>query len=273
MFDRIIWISGMPRSGTNWLAQIMASNPMVRLKLCPLFSYEFKNAMDLDSSPAQWAEFFTKVYQTPSEYMDQDYLRRDGLAPLFLEREPNPSVLAIKSNRFHHLSRSILEKHPGVTFVGIVRHPCATIHSWLTNPLEFPADCHPRQQWRDGACRKTGPGEFWGFDDWKKVTAMFLDLAQRFPQRFLLVRYESIVFDAQGQIKQLFERLGLGWPAQTRRFLKESQSTHNPHKRAVHKNPAVATRWKTEMDPGMVKTILDELRGTPLECFLGRENQ
>lgn len=267
MFERIVWISGMPRSGTNWLAQIFASHPGVRLKLCPLFSYEFKNALDLDSTPGEWADFFARVYATRSEYLDQDYLRRDGLVPAFPERDENPATLAIKSTRFHHLSEAILAKHPGVTFVGIVRHPCATIHSWLTNPLEFPEGCDPLLEWREGTCRKTGTGEFWGFEDWKRVTAKFLDLAERYPQRFLLLRYETLVQDASSEVRRLFEKLDLGWPEQTRRFLLESQSRNDSRKRSVFKAPAVATRWQREMDPAMVRAILDEVRGTPLEQF------
>ena len=44
---KIVWISGMPRSGTTWLSQIFAASPAVRMKACPLFSYEFKNILNV----------------------------------------------------------------------------------------------------------------------------------------------------------------------------------------------------------------------------------
>ena len=79
----VCWISGMPRSGTTWLSQIFASSPEVRLKFCPLFSYEFKNLLDERSSAEQWSKLFSDVYTTSSEFLDQDHLRKSGLVPSF----------------------------------------------------------------------------------------------------------------------------------------------------------------------------------------------
>ena len=68
--EHIVWISGMPRSGTTWLSQIFASSPDVRLKFCPLFSYEFKNALTEQSTAEDWRELFAAVYTKKSEYLD-----------------------------------------------------------------------------------------------------------------------------------------------------------------------------------------------------------
>ena len=70
---QVAWISGMPRSGTTWLSQIFASSPDVKLKFCPLFSYEFKNALNEKSSGDDWANLFWNVYNTESAFLDQDY--------------------------------------------------------------------------------------------------------------------------------------------------------------------------------------------------------
>jgi hypothetical protein len=97
-FDKqVTWISGMPRSGTTWLSQIFASSPDVRLKFCPLFSYEFKNKLDQNSNKADWLKLFKDVYNTESEYLDQDYLRKDGLVPSFINKKQAPEHLVIKS--------------------------------------------------------------------------------------------------------------------------------------------------------------------------------
>lgn len=265
--EHVVWLTGMPRSGTNWLAQIFASSPQARLKLCPLFSYEFKNVLDENSSQQDWANFFPAVYATQSEYMDQDYLRRDGAVPSFSKHD-NPPVLTIKSTRFHHLTESILQKCPHMHFVGIVRHPCAAIHSWLTNPLEFPKDAVPNDEWRSGLCRKTGVGEFWGFDDWKFVTSLFLHLEAIYPERFLLIRYEDLVADARGVMQAMFNQLEIDWSTQTDDFIKASQSRHSEHKRSVFKDPSVVSRWRGKLNEGIAETILAETRGTPLERFL-----
>lgn len=264
----ITWLTGMPRSGTSWFAQIFASSPAVRLKLCPLFSYEFKNALDESSTSEDWISFFEKVYVTQSEYLDQVFLRREGIVPNFSDKDVSPEHLVIKSTRFHNLIRSILEKHPFIRFVALVRNPCAAIHSWLTNPMEFPEGEESVAQWRSGECRKTGPGEFWGFDDWKYVTSLHLALASEYPERFKIIRYEDLVRNAEETVKGLFFHLGIPYTDQTEYFLRQSQSTHNTHTRAVFKSPDVKDRWRKEMDPCMAREIIEELQGTPLAQFV-----
>lgn len=268
MMQETIWLTGMPRSGTNWFGQIFASHPDVRLKLCPLFSYEFKNALDQHSSADAWRSLLDKVYLTQSEYLDQEYLRRQGLVPAFGERNAEPSHLAIKSTRFHDLTAGLLDKCPEIRIVGIVRHPCAVIHSWLTSAQEFPAGAVAAAEWRSGACRKTGVGEFWGFDDWRRVTQTFVDLAAKYPDRFRIARYEAFVRDPQRRVAELFDWLGLPMSTQTSHFLEQSQLRHDAHQRSVFKSPTVSTRWRTELDPAIAAAILADLHGTPLARFL-----
>lgn len=268
MFEKVLWLTGMPRSGTNWLSQIIFSHPDVRLKFCPLFSYEFKNALDENSEADEWWDLFKKVYKTKSEFLDQEYLRREGYIPKYSRRNQNPSVLAIKSTRFHNLTQDLLEKCPEIMWVAIVRNPNACIHSWLSNRLEFPVDANPLTEWRSGACRKNGPGEFWGFEDWKSVTSMFLELESKYPIRFRILRYETLVQSAQKQTQLLFDWLGFDFPQQTADFLNASQNIQNDHTRSVFKLPTTADRWQFELDTRISNQIMAELKDTPLEVFL-----
>lgn len=267
MFEKVVWLTGMPRSGTNWASQIFASHPDVRVKFCPLFSYAFKDACDENSSVEEWQDLFRKVYSTQDEYLDQEYLRKDGLVPAFSEKEQKPLILCIKSTRYHHLIPRLVEMLPNFQVVALIRNPAASIHSWLTNPHEFPADADPASEWRTGHCRKTGSGEFWGFDDWKSVTRQQLRLARNFPDRVKTVVYEDLVRDAAGETEEVFEWLGLRPHPQTNAFLAESQSTHRSHKRAVFKEPSAAERWMNEIDPGIRYTIGRELVGSALARF------
>lgn len=268
MARQVLWLTGMPRSGTNWASQLLASCPALRMKFCPLFSYEFKNARGGDSSPEEWRSFFGDVYDTNSEYLDQDYLRKDGLVPQFAVRDAEPAVLGIKSTRYHHLTEGLLEKVPEVRFIGIVRNPAACIHSWLTNRLEFPSGADPRVEWRTGACRKSAVEEFWGFDDWVTVTHRFLRWSELYPDRFRLLRYEALVAQAERQTRSLFDWAGLPYTEQTARFVAESQARSHGHRRAVYQTADAATRWRGEIDPEMYAVIRRELSGSPLERFL-----
>lgn len=265
---RVAWISGMPRSGTTWLSQIFASSPDVRLKSCPLYSYEFKNALDENSTATQWTELFEKVYRTNSEFLDQGHLRKHGLIPSFADKKDHPGHLVIKSNRFHNLTPHILRLNDDIQFIHIVRHPCATIYSWLSDPGEFPASANPMDEWRSGNCRKTGPGEFWGFDDWKSVTAQAVSLSEQYPNRHRIVRYEDLVKDTQRQARELFEFLQIPFEEQTLNFIELSHSRHDEHKHSVFKRPEKKAKWETKLDPAIIAQCLSEIRGTALEQFL-----
>jgi hypothetical protein len=270
MYNKIVWLTGMPRSGTNWLSQIFASHPDVRLKFCPLFSYEFKNALDENSSPDEWRELFDKVYHTESEYLDQEYLRNKGYIPKFKIKNEKPSVLVIKSTRFHNLTQSILNKCPEIKWIAIVRNPCASIYSWLSNELEFPTDANPMTEWRTGKCRKTGTGEFWGFDDWKRVSNMFLELNDRYPEQFRILRYEHLVKYALRESESIFSFIGLDFSEQTKIFLEKSQSLHTTHQRSVFKDPSWTERWRDKIDQKIKSQIESEIMDTPLNIFLNK---
>lgn len=264
---QIGWISGMPRSGTTWLAQILASSPDVRLKYCPLFSYEFKNALDESSTAEQWNDLFTKVYQTNSEFLDQDHLRKYGLVPFFEEKHTHPQHLVIKSNRFHNLTPHIMKSNDQIRFMHIVRHPCATIHSWLTDTSEFPSQADPMKEWRMGKCRKTGPGEYWGFDDWKRVTIEAIRLSKQYPDRYKIIRYEDLVKNTEALTREVFDFFQLPYESQSHDFIELSHSRHDDHKHSVFKDPNLKDKWQNVLDPVIISVCLDEIRGTELECF------
>ena len=264
----VVWISGMPRSGTTWLSQIFASSPEVRLKFCPLFSYEFKNKLDETSSEVDWRQLFFDTYNTVSEYLDQEYLRKKGLVPFFKMKDADPANLVIKSTRFHNLVPRILEAHNSIKFVHIVRDPRASIHSWLTNPYEFPKGADPMAYWRSGVCRKTGPGEYWGFEDWKLVNAQALGLNAKYPDRFLIVQYEDLAADPEHWTQEMFDFCGLTRHHQTIMFLTASRSTHVENKRSVYKKSAYRQKWRGLLDKRIANACLQEVQNTQLERFL-----
>lgn len=266
--ENTIWLSSMPRSGSTWLSQIFASAPKARVKFCPLFSYDFKNSMDEKSTSEDWAKLFRDVFHTQSEYLDQEYLRKQGLVPHFKAKAENPSHMVIKSTRFHNLVPRILELHRSIRFIHLVRDPRACIYSWLSNPYEFPEGADPMIEWRSGACRTTGPGEFWGFDAWKQVNEQAVALAEQYGDRFLIVKYEDLTIDPVTETQKMFAFCGLPWDHQTEAFLVASQSRHEENKRSVFKDPRKAQTWRDNLPAEISDACLNEVAGTRLEKFL-----
>ncbi|UCD38555.1 MAG: sulfotransferase [Fidelibacterota bacterium] len=259
MYKRVIVIVGMPRSGTSWLSQILDSCPSVRFRLSPLFSYAFKNAVDENSTKEEYEAVFHGAYQATDEFMEQTLEREQGHYPRFADKVQNPEFLVIKMTRFHNLLVTMLDYFKSLKMVAIVRHPCGAINSWLATPKEFPADADPMSEWRSGTCRKTGPEEFWGFEDWKTVTRLHMQLNQRYPEQFTLVQYEDLVDAPVNVTKTLFTFLGLPYTSQTKVFLRESQSRHDENTHSTFKLPSVKDRWKTELHPQIQAEIVADI--------------
>lgn len=268
MYKQIVWLTGMPRSGTTWVSQFFAVTPNVRVKFCPLFSYAFKNTMTIEDDKKSWRRFFQEVYVTSDEYMDQLHLQKNELIPTTPPKVEEPDVLFIKSNRHHHLTELLLENLPEIKFITIARNPFATIYSWLSNPTEFPIDVDPLQEWRTGACRKTGIGEYWGFDDWKLVTALHLRLAKVYPDRFFLYRYEDVLKDPISKAREMFGVLDIKFSDEVENFITESCTRHDENPRSVFKAKRYPDRWQQGLDPNIIKEIKNDLLGTELETFL-----
>tara|TARA_B110001469_G_scaffold117373_1_gene123299 strand:- start:16518 stop:17354 length:837 start_codon:yes stop_codon:yes gene_type:complete len=270
MFDKIVWLNGMPRSGTSWLSQIFDSHPSVAFRLSPLFSYRFKNQVDSGSSLCEWRKFFEEVYKASDDgFINQTDKREAGFYPTFERKDCNRNTLVIKDTRYHNLTSSVLEMFPDIRFIHIVRHPCAAINSWLRAPREFPQNLNPLEQWRSGACRKTSKEEFWGFDDWVELTKRYLDFEVEFPQQVKVISYDKLVRSPVAVVREMFDFVGMIIPQQTLDFLKISQESNVDSEYAVFKNKEqVLNRWEAELHPQIIKEIKLILSNTELECFV-----
>jgi len=268
MFKRVILLTGMPRSGTSWLSQIFDSSPSVRFRLSPLFSYEFKNALNEESSYDEWYKILKGAYESENDFMNQSYRRKAGEYPVFDRKEQYPSILVIKDTRFHNLTYSMLELIKNLKVVVIVRHPCGAIHSWLTAPKEFPSGADPLKEWRTGSCRKNGYGEYWGFSDWLKVTRQHVQLEKIFSAQVIIQQYEDLVLDAIGESKKLFKFCEIDFSQETENFIKISQQENRNSEYAVFKAPHVTNRWKKELQTEIKNSIFSELENSDLQRFL-----
>lgn len=269
MYERIIAIVGPPRSGTTWLAQILDSSPITTYRHQPLFSYAFKNRVTKKSDKEEYRQFFADLYESDDTYLYQFERRKTGEYPSFADKETSPPVLVFKMVRYHHLVPDMLKYFESLKCIGIVRHPCGVINSWLSHPNEFPDDANPKKEWRHGECRNKGhPEEYWGFEAWKEVTALYMGLEERYPNQFGIVKYEELVENPIDVTKQLFEFLDLPFTSQTETFLKTSHQRHDRDPYSVYKDKKVKDKWRWQLDEEIQYEILDELRGTKFESFL-----
>lgn len=253
----VVWINGMPRSGTSWLSQIFDSHINVSFKLSPLFSYAYKDYIDEYSPKSKWEDLFEKVFFSKDEFINQTYRRASGEYPIFEKQEL--THLVIKDTRYHNLTHRLLELFNDIKLIHIVRHPAGAINSWLRAPKEFPQELNPLDEWRTGNCRKKSKEEFWGFNDWLSLTKMYLELERKYPKNVKVVFYENILNNSKIQVADMFAFCNLKMLPQTVDFLFRSNSVHSNSEYAVFKSKSVATKWRTQLDPKIKEEIKKEL--------------
>ena len=83
MIKKVIYIGGVARSGTSWIGQIFNSVPNIKFKFQPLFSYEFRNTINEDSSEHELEKFYEDLFNNDSEFLTQKTKIDDNLYPSF----------------------------------------------------------------------------------------------------------------------------------------------------------------------------------------------
>lgn len=259
---QFIWICGMPRSGTSWLSQIFESHPNVRFRLEPLFSYSYKDRIDVTSSRDAILQFFQESYNNfTDEFMLQLDKRVLGDYPIFSENE-RPEYYVQKYTRYHNLVDHLAEMVPEIKFIYIVRDPRASISSWLSAKKEFPSSDDRLKYWRNGLNRKKSVEEFWGFDDWITLTKKYMQKAKYKPGQFLVVRYEDLLENPVSEVLKMFKFVGLnGIPESSKSFINESRTESRLSEYAVFKDASKQKgKWRKTLEESIQNEILNELK-------------
>lgn len=258
MTDKIL-ITGMPRSGTSYVGQLFDSHPRTIFRMEPLFAYRFKNMLNNGSTCTEVKALWNSLVDVEDDFMDQRDKRLAGSYPTFSKKKP--STLVVKTTRHHELLEKYLTCLPEITVFAVIRHPCGAINSWLKSPKEFrEKGCKTERDWRTGGCRKSGVGEYWGFNDWIEITKKFIRLESQY-KNFHILRYEDLVNETDQRLKAAFSLADLDYPTQTQEFIKKSHQEHVNDPYSVFKSPDVAYQWKNELQ----RDISDEIIADAIE--------
>lgn len=267
---RVISVHGVPRSGTSWLGQIFNSHPDVAYRFQPFFSYRFKDVVKPESSRAEIERFLQELYAVEDDEFILQIKQRDrGAHPDRFTKSPGASILVMKEVRYHYLIKTLLRQVEGMKVIGIVRHPCGVINSWLKTPREFKPEWDINVEWRDASSKnQRRREEYYGFNKWKELASLFLDLERNYPQAFYLVRYEALVANPENEVLKLFAFCGLEMCTQVQDFLRDSHQREVEDPDSVFRTADVAERWKQELPAVIRDNIHAELQGSDLEVFL-----
>lgn len=268
-FNQVIGIHSNPRSGSTWLAQIFDSSPDVRYKYQPLKSRSFSGRITDYSNASEIYEFYKEIYSFKDDYLDQNFQRAKGAVPENFQKLEAPSNLVVKMVRYHYLVPHLLENIEEQKIIGIVRNPCDYLNSWRKAPKEFLPEWNFDDEWYFGqSYNRFRSGEYYGFNRWKEVTKLFLEMQKQYPDRFYLVRYEDLVNNTMSKVEEMFAFCGMELSDQTKSFINKSQTAKVDNDYSVFRAGKDIFAWKQELNPKIIERVEMELQGTELEQFL-----
>ncbi|WP_445666679.1 sulfotransferase family protein [Fodinibius sp. AD559] len=259
-------IFGVPRSGTSWLGQIFNSSPKVVYRYQPIFAYSFDGSLTAESSSKEIARFHEELLHTDDDFVCQKQNISGNQTPTFSKEEC--THLVWKEVRYLDIIHNLLEQSE-IKIVGIVRHPCGTIHSWQKAPREFNNQWDILEEWRHADKKNTSEHDFYGYERWLDATRMFLHLQENFPNRFHLLCYEKLADDPEKYTKEAFDFAGLAMEEQTETFLKESTASTSDDPYDVYRKNKTGFEWISQLNPVIINEIKTDDRFLEIEKHFG----
>lgn len=244
-----IAIHSVPRSGSTWLGNIFNSHPNVNFNYQPLFSYAFRNFLSETSSQKEIIEFFNKIATSNDDFIKQKVGIEKGIIPNFKKAEYYTHI-CYKEVRFHYLLENMLKEDKDLKVIGLVRNPFSTILSWLEAPKEFRNDLNWRieDEWQYAPNKNLGKlEEFNGFEKWKEVTNLFLELKIKYTNNFLLVKYDKLILDTTKSIEKIFSFCNLEVDSQTENFINPKIKIEHNDAYSVFKRKKNDFGWKNKL--------------------------
>jgi len=259
---------GVPRSGTSWVGAIFDSSKNVAYRHQPLFSYAFKSYLSENSNLKDINNFFQQIKNTDDAFVLQKEGKANGYIPVF--EKDKITHIVYKEARYHNILFNLIKKDPEIKIVGIIRNPKSVLSSWYLAPKEFNREkWNLLSEWRTAKSKNAGrKEEYYGYNKWKEVALLFLQLKKEYPNRFFLIEYIDLLNNTTKVVKSLFDFCELDFSEQTIKFINESKTKDlSVDAYSVFRKNQVDDKWKKTLPLEIVRIIDSDLRGTVLEKF------
>lgn len=218
-------IFGAPRSGTTWLGQLFNSSPNTLYRFQPLFSYEFKNYLNSESSESEINNFHSKLIKAKSNFVKTNLN--------FPKKEI--THLVWKEVRYHHITENLL-KNSDIKIIYIKRNPIDVINSWYNAPKEFDKSWNIQDEWRYAPSKNLDKlEEFNGFEKWVEANKIHENNAKKYPNRVFFIDFDELKLNTESTMMNAFNFIGLDMDNQTKDFIFQSKSVHSDDAYSIYK--------------------------------------
>lgn len=252
-----IAIFGVPRSGTSWLGQIFNSSEHVAYRYQPIFSYSFPFSIGKYSNKEDVKKFHKELLETDDPFVCQKKNISGNKTPDFHKKEI--THLVWKEVRYLE-TMEILLSNSDTKIIGIVRHPCGVLKSWMKAPKEFDVNWDIMDEWRFAKKKNATEHDYYGFEKWIEATYIMLKLRDKFASRFIFVTYEDLLYNPFDKAKKLFEFCDLNYTNQVENFINESTTKSSDDPYDVYRNNKRSDEWKEVLPTDIFERILNDDR-------------
>ena len=258
----VVGLHGAPRSGTTWIGQIFNSAPEVAFRFQPFFAHAFRPRVDAATCAGDLDQILKDIATT-----DDGFILQRGRADGDLAFAKSQATQVVyKEARYHQLLPTLMDI-PRFRGVGIIRDPLEVLSSWKNAPREFDPAWDFGSEWREAGLKNAGRvEEFFGYEGWKRAALTFQAMAQRYPDRFRILRYGDLIADPLAAVSELFGFLGLAMTDQTRTFLARSTSRDDGDTYGVFRD--LSRRAAPDLHDEVRAAVLNDVARCDLQAYL-----
>lgn len=268
---KVVSIHSAPRSGSSWLQTIFEAHPNITTKYQPLFSYDHKNCITVDSTEEDFNNFINDMLLNDNEFVNRRsgyHKDENNIIPEFDKNEI--TALVMKHVRYHNLIETFIKLHPGIKIIGLVRSPYGVVNSTVHNEREHPSDLVGKYEWLTGSYKNSTCEEnYFGYQKWKEVVDIFESVLEKYPDNIRIVQYETIVKHPEIQLRELFKFIDVEFNDNVMDFVNESwkEELSNDSTTSVFKTTNVIDKWKNQLDSEIIDYIRKDIKDTKYKAY------
>ncbi|MDR5590577.1 sulfotransferase domain-containing protein [Christiangramia sp. SM2212] len=247
-------IFSVPRSGSSWLGQILNSNENVEFKFQPNYAYSFPLELTENDSSEDINLFFEELRNTQDSFVNGKITISSKKGIEFNKKDT--SCLVFKETHYINVLPNLLKKS-NIKILGLIRSPFAVINSWIKIPKEFNPEWDLKEEWENASIKNSNKkSHYFGYNKWKEAAFLFLDLQEKYPDRFKIINYNSFLSSKISLTKEIYNFCGLEMSDQTLKFIEDS-STKNDADDAysIFKRKDKDDQWSSELPQFIINQI------------------
>ncbi len=279
VFQRPIYVVGLPRSGTTWVASVLNTAKGIK------YFHEPFNYKTVPNAASHFMEYLRATNDNPkfarhwhdalSGRTKGHHVNKRLLWPYKRFRWWPGRVVIKDINTCMALAWTYQHIRPHIIIV--MRHPCGVASSWfrmnwteirgiqrLLNQSRLMEDyLNPFEYLLKGA------QDFWQKIGayWGAVYYVMLQQQQKQPH-WIVIQHEKLCRDSIGQYRKLFSELNLSWTAETDNMLNTSTKRHSnlPYvpERISSQEP---DKWKAEMNHWQIEYVREFVKPFRIDAY------